>query len=145
MALDLIFMLTRFIIKIKQSDKQSKLLLLRERALEHASAYPVSTCRLFFQSTTKVKHPMSAIPLSKLSKGAVAHIDSIVPNSTFGELDPLVTRRLADLGFSSGMPLQVIAVGGFGRGPFAVRLGNQSQFSLRQEEAGKIICHVIDG
>ena len=85
---------------------------------------------------------MSAIPLSKLSKGAVAHIDSIVPNSTFGELDPLVTRRLADLGFSSGMPLQVIAVG---RGPFAVRLGNQSQFSLRQEEAGKIMCHVIDG
>ena len=83
--------------------------------------------------------------LSKLSKGAVAHIDSIVPNSTFGELDPLVTRRLADLGFSSGMPLQVIAVGGFGRGPFAVRLGNQSQFSLRQEEAGKIMCHVIDG
>ena len=99
----------------------------------------------FFQSTTKVKHTMSAIPLSKLSKGAVAHIDSIVPNSTFGELDPLVTRRLADLGFSSGMPLQVIAVGGFGRGPFAVRLGNQSQFSLRHEEAGKIMCHVIDG
>ena len=88
---------------------------------------------------------MSTIPLSKLSKGAVAHIDSIVPNPTFGEFDPLVTRRLADLGFSSGMPLQVIAVGGFGRGPFAVRLGNQSQFSLRQEEAGKIMCHVIDG
>ena len=88
---------------------------------------------------------MSTIPLSKLSKGAVAHIDSIVPNPTFGELDPLVTRRLADLGFSSGMPLQVIAVGGFGHGPFAVRLGNQSQFSLRHEEAGKIMCHVIDG
>ena len=105
----------------------------------------VFTGCLFFQSTTKVKHTMSAIPLSKLSKGAVAHIDSIVPNPTFGELDPLVTRRLADLGFSGGMPLQVIAVGGFGRGPFAVRLGNQSQFSLRQEEAGKIMCHVIDG
>ena len=117
----------------------------------YASGYPVSDSSLLavsffiFQSTTKVKHTMSAIPLSKLSKGAVAHIDSIVPNSTFGELDPLVTRRLADLGFSSGMPLQVIAVGGFGRGPFAVRLGNQSQFSLRQEEAGKIMCHVIDG
>ena len=61
----------------------------------------VFICRLFFQSTTKVKHTMSAIPLSKLSKGAVAHIDSIIPNSTFGELDPLVTRRLADLSFSS--------------------------------------------
>ena len=98
-----------------------------------------------FSIDNESKHPMSAIPLSKLSKGAVAHIDSIVPNPTFGELDPLVTRRLADLGFSGGMPLQVIAVGGFGRGPFAVRLGNQSQFSLRQEEAGKIMCHVIDG
>ena len=87
---------------------------------------------------------MPTIPLSQLRKGAVAHIDSIVPNPVFGELDALVSRRLADLGFSSGMPLQVIAVGGFGRGPFAVRLGNQSQFSLRQEEAGKIMCHVVD-
>lgn len=98
-----------------------------------------------FLIDTESNPPMSTIPLSKLSKGAVAHIDSIVANPIFGELDPLVTRRLADLGFSSGMPLQVIAVGGFGRGPFAVRLGNQSQFSLRQEEAGKIMCHVIDG
>ena len=87
---------------------------------------------------------MSTIPLSQLRKGAVAHIDSIVPNPVFGELDALVSRRLADLGFSGGMPLQVIAVGGFGRGPFAVRLGNQSQFSLRQEEAGKIMCHLVD-
>ena len=91
-----------------------------------------------FLIDTESKPLMSTIPLSKLSKGAVAHIDSIVANPIFGELDPLVTRRLADLGFSSGMPLQVIAVGGFGRGPFAVRLGNQSQFSLRQEEAGKM-------
>ena len=88
---------------------------------------------------------MSAIPLSKLNKGAVAHIDSIAPNPIFGELDPLVTRRLADLGFSGGMPLQVIAVGLLGRGPWAVRLGNQSQFSLRLAEAAKIMCHVVDG
>ena len=87
---------------------------------------------------------MSTIPLSSLKKGAVVHIDSIASNPAFGDLDALVTRRLADLGFSSGMPLQVIAVGGFGRGPFAVRLGNQSQFSLRLEEAGKIICRVIE-
>ena len=93
----------------------------------------------------RVRKPaMPTIPLSQLRKGAVAHIDSIVPNPVFGELDALVSRRLADLGFSGGMPLQVIAVGGFGRGPFAVRLGNQSQFSLRQEEAGKIMCHVVD-
>nr|WP_311476147.1 FeoA family protein [uncultured Neisseria sp.] len=87
---------------------------------------------------------MSTIPLSRLKKGAVVHIDSIISNPVFGELDSLVTRRLADLGFSSGMPLQVIAVGGFGRGPFAVRLGNQSQFSLRLDEAGKIMCRIIE-
>ena len=82
---------------------------------------------------------MSAVPLSQLKKGATAHIVAIV----FGELDPLVTRRLADLGFSDGMPVQVIAVGILGRGPFAVRLGNQSQFSLRKDEAQKVMCHVV--
>lgn len=101
----------------------------------------------FFRETTNfvLESPtMSTIPLSQLRKGVVAHIDSIVPNPVFGELDALVSRRLADLGFSGGMPLQVIAVGGFGRGPFAVRLGNQSQFSLRRDEAGKIMCHLVD-
>ncbi len=86
---------------------------------------------------------MSAIPLANLKKGATAHIGEIVPNPVFGELDPLVTRRLADLGFSDGMPVQVIAVGILGRGPFAVRLGNQSQFSLRKDEAQKVMCHVV--
>ena len=41
------------------------------------------------------------------------------------------------------MPVQVIAVGILGRGPFAVRLGNQSQFSLRKDEAQKVMCHVV--
>lgn len=42
---------------------------------------------------------MSTIPLSRLKKGAVVHIDSIAPNPVFGDLDTLVTRRLSDLGF----------------------------------------------
>ncbi|WP_107879084.1 FeoA family protein [Neisseria animaloris] len=86
---------------------------------------------------------MSVVPLSQLRRGTRAHIDSINPNPLFGELDPVVSRRLADLGFSNGMPLTVIAVGLLGKGPYAVRLGNQSQFSLRQAEAQKILCHVI--
>ena len=84
----------------------------------------------------------TTLPLSRLRKGAHAHIESIVPNPTFGELNPLVTRRLADLGFSDGVPLMVIATGLLGRGPFAVRLGNQSQFALREPEASKILCRV---
>lgn len=85
---------------------------------------------------------MQTIPLTELSRGAVAHIQSIVPNEVFGDLDPLVTRRLADLGFSDGVPLMVIATGVFGKGPYAVRLGNQSQFAVREPEAAKIICRV---
>lgn len=83
---------------------------------------------------------MDKLPLSRLRKGARACIDSIAPNEAFGELDALVSRRLADLGFSGGMPLEVIADGLLGGGPFAVRLGNQSQFSLRKAEANKNIC-----
>lgn len=86
---------------------------------------------------------MSAVPLSSLGKGTYAHIDSIRPQAVFGDLDVLVGRRLADLGFSNGMPLVVVAVGALGKGPFAVRLGNQSQFALRAPEAAKIMCRVV--
>lgn len=87
---------------------------------------------------------MMAVSLIHLSKGSRAHIDSIVANPEFGDLDPVVSRRLADLGFSPGMPLMVIATGWLGKGPYAVRLGNQSQFSLRSGEARKIFCRVVD-
>ncbi|MFV2029014.1 FeoA family protein [Neisseria sp. S1] len=83
---------------------------------------------------------MSRLPVSRLNKGEVVYIESIEPNPVFGSLDELVGRRLADLGFSNGTPLTLVAKGLFGRGPFAVRLGNQSQFSLREAEAAKIIC-----
>lgn len=87
---------------------------------------------------------MAVVPLSELSEGAQAHIESILPNPVFGDLDALVSRRLADLGFSDGVPLIVIAKGVMGKGPFAVRLGNQSQFALREPEAEKIICRTVD-
>lgn len=83
---------------------------------------------------------MSVLPLSSVPKGAQVHIETIAANPAFGELDAVVSRRLADLGFSNGMPLTLIAVGLLGQGPYAVRLGNQSQFSLRQAEAQKILC-----
>ncbi|MDO5638656.1 MAG: FeoA family protein [Neisseria sp.] len=85
---------------------------------------------------------MTILPLSRLRKGASVHIHTIAPNPAFGHLDTMVSRRLADLGFSDGMPLLLIACGVLGKGPFAVRLGNQAQFSLRQAEAAKIICRL---
>lgn len=83
---------------------------------------------------------MSPTPLNQLEKGFKAIIHDIVPNSSFGSLDDTVGQRLADLGFSKGMTAELIAVGIFGKGPYAVRLGNQSQFSLREAEASKILC-----
>ncbi len=83
---------------------------------------------------------MSPRPLHQLTKGQSAFIHTIATNPQFGHLDEVVARRLADLGFSSGMPVTVVAAGWWGRGPFAVRLGNHAQFSLRRAEAAKILC-----
>ncbi|WP_373779136.1 ferrous iron transport protein A [Glaesserella sp.] len=87
---------------------------------------------------------MSVIPVSALEKDISAQIDAIVSSDIFGEIDPIVSRRLADLGFSSGMPLTVIAKGPLGKGPYAVRLGNKSQFALREPEASKIMCRIME-
>ena len=86
---------------------------------------------------------MSVIPLSALEKNVPAFIHAIIPSDIFGELDDLVSRRLADLGFSQGMSLTMIATGPVGKGPYAVRLGNQSQFALREAEANKILCQLV--
>ena len=85
---------------------------------------------------------MSTVPLYDLPKGSLAYIDAIQPNEEFGELDHSVSRRLADLGFSDGTPIEIIGTGLFGRGSYAVRLGEHAQFSLRRAEAGKIICRI---
>jgi ferrous iron transport protein A len=82
------------------------------------------------------------LPLSKLEKGACATIVSIASSAEFGEIDPLVTQRLTDLGFSEGMRITLLSNGLLGRGPYAVRLGNLSQFALRRPEAAKIMCRV---
>lgn len=87
---------------------------------------------------------MSSCALHQLKKGEIAEIVGIDACETFGELDALVSRRLADLGFSRGTKIELIALGVFGQGPYAVRLGNQSQFSLRHAEAGKIRCKRVN-
>ena len=83
-----------------------------------------------------------SVTIDRLPKNQPVRIESIVPNPAFGALDAAVTRRLADLGFSSGMGLTVIANGLLGRGPYAVRLDNLSQFALRSPEAQKILCRI---
>ena len=87
---------------------------------------------------------MSVISLASLEKNVSAYIQEIVSSDVFGEVDAIVSRRLADLGFSQGMSLTVIAKGPFGKGPFAVRLGHKSQFALREHEAQKILCQIVE-
>ena len=87
---------------------------------------------------------MNSFPLDTLAKGQHATILHIAPNPEFGSLDNIVTQRLNDLGFCAGTQIEIIARGIFGIGPYAVRLGNQSQFSLRRAEAQKIVCHTTE-
>jgi len=84
----------------------------------------------------------SVVPLTGLRPEAKAKIVSIVPSAEFGDIDPLVTQRLTDLGFSEGMSITLLSRGLLQRGPYAVRLGNLSQFALRRPEAAKIMCRV---
>lgn len=85
---------------------------------------------------------MSVISIDNLGNGGKAQIIAITPSAEFGEIDPLVTQRLTDLGFSEGMSITLLSRGLLGRGPYAVRLGNLSQFALRRPEAAKIMCRV---
>ena len=85
---------------------------------------------------------MTSLPLTDIKKGAQAQITHIAPSEAFGEIDPLVTQRLTDLGFSEGMSITLLSRGLLKRGPYAVRLGNLSQFALRRPEAAKIMCCV---
>jgi ferrous iron transport protein A len=78
------------------------------------------------------------LPLAKITKGTHAVISAIEADARFGEHDDLVTRRLKELGFLPGTPLQVIGHGLFGADPIAVRI-NGTKFALRHAEAGKII------
>ena len=84
----------------------------------------------------------SVVPLTGLRPEAKAKIVSIIPSAEFGDIDPLVTQRLTDLGFSEGMSITLLSRGLLKRGPYAVRLGNLSQFALRRPEAEKIMCCV---
>ncbi|MCG7656326.1 FeoA family protein [Wielerella bovis] len=83
---------------------------------------------------------MNAIQLDALPKGMIATITEIITNPHFGEHDDSVSQRLVALGFGQGQTVEVVARGILGTGPYAVRLGNQSQFFLRHAEARKIMC-----
>lgn len=70
--------------------------------------------------------------LSDLPNGAHATVQRVTAASA--EIDPGTLRRLAELGFIAGEPLQVMRRGPGGREPLAVQIG-ETLFALRLLEA----------
>ena len=67
--------------------------------------------------------------------GIVGKINQITAAIT--HFDPHLARRLMEIGFIPGEPLQVLHKGFFGGEPIAVRIGH-STFALRRFEAAMI-------
>jgi ferrous iron transport protein A len=74
----------------------------------------------------------SSSRLSELPNGAHATVTGVSPAS--GQADPQLLRRLGELGFLPGEPVQVLRRGPGGRDPIAVQIG-ESMFALRKVEA----------
>ena len=70
--------------------------------------------------------------LTELPTGAHATVERVVARST--EIDAATLRRLGELGFIAGEPVQLLRRGPGGREPLAVLIG-ETMFGLRQIEA----------
>jgi ferrous iron transport protein A len=70
--------------------------------------------------------------LNELPNGALATVSRVVSAST--DVDAVTLRRLAELGFIPGEPVQLLRRGPGGREPLAVLIGD-TLFGLRLLEA----------
>ena len=70
--------------------------------------------------------------LDQLADGARATVHAV--HAASPDLDAPMLRRLAELGFIAGEPVQVLRRGPGGRDPIAVRIGD-TMFALRRAEA----------
>ena len=75
---------------------------------------------------------MNRTLLSDLPDGAHAIVEGVIAASA--EVDAVALRRLGELGFIPGEPLQVLRRGPGGREPLAVMIG-ETFFALRLLEA----------
>jgi len=75
---------------------------------------------------------MKSIRLSDLPNGAHATVRRVVAASA--DADATLVRRLGELGFIHGEPLQLLRRGPGGREPLAVLIG-ETMFALRLLEA----------
>lgn len=78
--------------------------------------------------------------LNELPKGARATVSRVVAASV--DVDAVALRRLGELGFIPGEPLQLLRRGPGGREPLAVQIGD-TLFGLRLLEAQCIEVHPL--
>jgi len=80
----------------------------------------------------------TALSLDQLKVGESGFVGKInQPASATAQSDPQLARRLMEIGFIPGEPVQVLHKGFFGGEPLAVRIGH-STFALRLFEAALI-------
>jgi ferrous iron transport protein A len=77
--------------------------------------------------------------LNELPNGAFATVTRVV--STSSDVDAMALRRLAEIGFIPGEPVQLLRRGPGGREPLAVLIGD-TMFGLRLLEAQCVEVHV---
>ena len=78
--------------------------------------------------------------LSDLPNGVHACVTRLLPGN--GEVQSATVRRLGELGFIAGEPVQMLRRGPGGREPLAVQIGD-TQFALRLLEAQCIEVEVL--
>ena len=76
--------------------------------------------------------PVATLFLNQLDDGARATVTRVVSASP--DIDAVALRRLGELGFLPGEPVQVLRRGPGGREPLAVMIG-ETMFALRLLEA----------
>ena len=86
---------------------------------------------------------MSPVSLATMRKGARGVVVSVrdEAQSLGDEAQSTISRRLLELGFVSGEPIEVIEEIWPGGDPIAVRLGNTT-FALRRREASVVLVEV---
>ena len=78
--------------------------------------------------------------LSDLPNGTHAHVARLLPGAN--AVQSATVRRLGELGFIAGEPVQMLRRGPGGREPLAVQIGD-TQFALRLLEAQCVEVQVL--
>jgi ferrous iron transport protein A len=81
---------------------------------------------------TSAMNPVATLCLNQLPDGARATVARVV--SASADIDAVALRRLGELGFLPGEPVQLLRRGPGGREPLAVMIG-ETMFALRLLEA----------